>query len=98
MPVILTTQAEVETWLTAPAPDALALQRPLCDGALKIVARGDRTGDGLAGGQKSSPTPSTVLSTSAGSVTVVARLRLETISGIRSSAAEASFPSRMTYQ
>jgi putative SOS response-associated peptidase YedK len=45
MPVILTTQAEVETWLTAPAKDALALQRPLHDGALKIVARGDRTGD-----------------------------------------------------
>ncbi len=48
MPVILITQAEVERWLTAPAPDALALQRPLPDGALRIVARGDRTGDGLA--------------------------------------------------
>ena len=32
MPVILTTEAEVETWLTAPAKDALALQRPLPDG------------------------------------------------------------------
>src|SRR3974377_1358219 len=41
MPVILTTEAEVETWLTAPARDALALQRPLPDGALKIVARGE---------------------------------------------------------
>ena len=29
----------------APTVDALALQRPLPDGALKIVARGDRTGD-----------------------------------------------------
>lgn len=31
----------------APAPprDALALDRPLPDGALKVVARGDRTGD-----------------------------------------------------
>jgi putative SOS response-associated peptidase YedK len=48
MPVILTTQAEVDAWLTAPTPDALALQRPLPDGALKVVARGDRTGDGLA--------------------------------------------------
>jgi putative SOS response-associated peptidase YedK len=46
MPVILTTPAEVDAWLTAPAPDALSLQRPLPDGALKIVARGDRTGDG----------------------------------------------------
>jgi len=45
MPVMLTTPAEVETWLTAPTADALALQRPLPDGALKIVARGDRTGD-----------------------------------------------------
>ena len=45
MPVILTTATEVETWLTAPTTDALALQRPLPDGALRIVARGDRTGD-----------------------------------------------------
>jgi putative SOS response-associated peptidase YedK len=48
MPVILATRAEVETWLTAPTLDALALQRPLPDGALKIVARGDRTGDNVA--------------------------------------------------
>jgi putative SOS response-associated peptidase YedK len=46
MPVILTTPAEVEVWLTAPTLDALALQRPLSDGALRIVARGDSTGDG----------------------------------------------------
>ena len=45
MPVILRTQAEVETWLTAPTKDALALQKPLPDGVLRIVARGDRTGD-----------------------------------------------------
>ena len=38
MPVILTTEQEIETWLTAPAEDALKLQRPI-DG-LKIVARG----------------------------------------------------------
>jgi putative SOS response-associated peptidase YedK len=47
MPVILTTPTEVDTWLTASAPDALSLQRPLPVGALKIVARGDRTGDGV---------------------------------------------------
>jgi putative SOS response-associated peptidase YedK len=45
MPAILTTPAEVDTWLTAPRKDALALQWPLRDGALRIVARGNRTGD-----------------------------------------------------
>ena len=38
MPVILTTEQEIETWLTAPAEEALKLQRPM-DG-LQIVARG----------------------------------------------------------
>ena len=40
MPVILTAPEEIETWLTAPAAEALKLQRPLPDGALRIVARG----------------------------------------------------------
>lgn len=40
MPVILTTRDEVELWMTAPKEDALALQRPLDDGLLRIVARG----------------------------------------------------------
>ena len=35
MPVILTTPTEVEIWMTAPAEDALKLQRPLPDGALQ---------------------------------------------------------------
>ena len=38
MPVILTTQDDVETWLTAPAEEALHLQRPLPDNALRIIA------------------------------------------------------------
>ncbi len=39
MPVLLTTEAEYDTWLNAPLPEALALQRPLAAG-LEIVARG----------------------------------------------------------
>jgi putative SOS response-associated peptidase YedK len=40
MPVILTTQDEIEAWLTAPKEEALKLQRPLPDGSLKVVGRG----------------------------------------------------------
>jgi len=47
MPVILTTPEEIETWMTASTEEALALQRPLADGALRIVARGDKQ-DGAA--------------------------------------------------
>ena len=43
MPVIVTTPDEFETWMNAPTPEAMKLQRPLPDGALKIVARGERT-------------------------------------------------------
>jgi putative SOS response-associated peptidase YedK len=46
MPVILTTRHEVDLWMTAPAEDALKLQRPLADGALMIVARGEKTDEG----------------------------------------------------
>lgn len=37
MPVILTTPVEWEAWLTAPWSEAGALQRPLPDGALRLI-------------------------------------------------------------
>ena len=46
MPVILTTEGEAEQWLTAPLRDALALKRPLPDGMLQIVARGEKSDGG----------------------------------------------------
>jgi len=49
MPVILRSQADIDLWMTAAAPDALTLQRPLPDDALIIVGRGSRRDDaGLA--------------------------------------------------
>jgi len=42
MPVILTNADEVDTWLAAPWSEACALQRPLADGALTIVGRGQK--------------------------------------------------------
>lgn len=42
MPVILTSEAEVEHWLTAPTAEALDLQRPLPEDALQVVACGEK--------------------------------------------------------
>ena len=49
MPVLLTTKEECGAWLEAPTEEALRLQRPLPDGLMKEVARGERH-DGEAGG------------------------------------------------
>jgi putative SOS response-associated peptidase YedK len=48
MPVILTTQDEIETWMTAPPLEALRRQRRLSDDALIVVARGEKEG-GITG-------------------------------------------------
>jgi putative SOS response-associated peptidase YedK len=49
MPVILTTQDEIDIWMDAPAPIAAQLQRPLPDDALVIVARGQKQDGAEAG-------------------------------------------------
>lgn len=48
MPVVLTTPEERELWMAAPVAEALQSQRPLPDGALKIVARGSKQDGALA--------------------------------------------------
>ncbi len=56
MPVILRDPDEVERWLSAPAADALKLQRPLPDGSLKIVLRGEKQdGEGPEVAAKAEP-------------------------------------------
>jgi putative SOS response-associated peptidase YedK len=42
MPVILRSEGEIEMWMTGPTEEALKLQRPLPDGTLRVVARGQK--------------------------------------------------------
>jgi putative SOS response-associated peptidase YedK len=56
MPVILTTPEECDAWMTAPIPEALELQRPLADGLLSVVARGEKQDPPV-----SSPAPALLL-------------------------------------
>ena len=56
MPVILRDAAEIDTWMNAPLPEALKLQRPLPDGSLKIVLRGEKQdGEGPEPVKKAEP-------------------------------------------
>ena len=46
MPAVLTTREEIDLWKMAPTLEALKLQRPLADGALMIVGRGEKKDGG----------------------------------------------------
>jgi putative SOS response-associated peptidase YedK len=43
MPVLLTTKQEFDTWLNGPVNEAIALQKPLPNELLRIVAKGEKS-------------------------------------------------------
>ena len=57
MPVILRDAAEIDQWMNAPLPEALKLQRPLPDGSLRIVARGEKEDGAPPGMETKKPEP-----------------------------------------
>jgi len=46
--MVPTTGEKIDVWINAPAAEVLKLQRPLANNTLKIGARGDKDGGGLA--------------------------------------------------
>jgi len=57
MPVVLTEARDAEMWLAAPWTEAGRLQRPLPDGALRIVARGAKSDGGDGSDRASTVSP-----------------------------------------
>ena len=60
MPVILTTTEEFDLWLEGETVEALKLQRPLPDGILDIVARGESE-DGASDKRRQVPCVAAIL-------------------------------------
>jgi putative SOS response-associated peptidase YedK len=51
MPVIFRQPDQIEAWLTLPTEDALKMQRPLPDEALRSSPRGEKEDGAAAGGE-----------------------------------------------